>query len=765
MTDTKPSLFRSRTAFKPFDFEWAYNDFVTSESMHWLPTEITLNDDISTFKSKLNPAEISLITQIFRFFTQADCFPDGAEILTSEGYVDFRDLTTESKVAQVYENGDVEFVTPTQIIHKPFEGDLVEFSSDRKPLNFSVTPNHNIVYEYNGAFRREPASEVKLYQNKNIRVSGNGIGPVSSLTPMERIMIVHQADGHVKDYGTTGEKIGGFRHYFTFSKQRKIDRFRQIMTESGLEFAERPVIQASGPYVTFDVILPERLTKDFGWVDLSDKSAAWANEFIEELSHWDCHVADYGRIYFTNTNEAAANKVHAVCAIAGRDARLTRHQDNRSEKFSDTFKVSIGTKTHYDGQYVKKASKPYTGEVHCVSVPTRSIMVRVSGQSFVTGNCDVAGAYIDKYLPVFKPVEVRMAMTSIAAREAVHIQAYSMLIDQLGLPETEYSAFMEYEAMKTKHEYMQEERPGLEGMARDIAVFSAFGEGLQLFASFVMLLNFTRYGKMTGVGQIIAWSVRDETLHVEFMMKVFSQFMDEHPELWTDEFKRSIYETARDMVALEDKFIDLVYSNTEFTGGIEGLTADEVKQYIRYIADRRLLQLGLKPNYGVDKNPLPWVDVIVSGKEHVNFFENRATDYSKGATTGSWDDAFGADAFADSDNWDTSYTLEEQRENLIDIQGVTDPESFGLVDTFEDWEIITKPKGECPFCDRAKDLMDINGIPYRETVLETEEQKAAFRVRFAPKPTVPQIFRNGTRIGGHDDLRREFEARGLKLWR
>jgi ribonucleoside-diphosphate reductase beta chain len=250
---------------------------------------------------------------------------------------------------------------------------------------------------------------------------------------------------------------------------------------------------------------------------------------------------------------------------------------------------------------------------------------------FTQADCDVAAGYIDKYLPVFKPTEIRMMMTSIAAREAVHIQAYSMLIDEVGIPETEYSAFMEYEEMKEKHEYMFQNR----SLVEDIAVFSAFGEGLQLFSSFVILLNFTRFGKMKGMGQIVAWSIRDESLHVESMMRVYHELLEEQSIL-PSSLQASIENIAYKMIEMEDRFIDLAY----LEGGIEGLQADEVKQYIRYIADRRMHQLGLKTIYDIPTNPLPWVDVIVNGKEHTNFFENRATDYSKGAVVGNWEDAF-----------------------------------------------------------------------------------------------------------------------------
>ena len=257
---------------------------------------------------------------------------------------------------------------------------------------------------------------------------------------------------------------------------------------------------------------------------------------------------------------------------------------------------------------------------------------------FTQGDVDVAQAYMDVYIPLFKPLEIRMMLSVIATSEANHAHAYSLLNDTVGMDDGEYKAFQEIKAMNDKHEYLWKSKGGTEEeqMIRDMAVFSAFGEGLQLFASFVMLLNFQRFGKMKGMGQIVAWSIRDETHHVESMIKLFHCLLDEKPKVWNDNFKKSLYGICRDMVSLEDKFIDLAFD----MGPVDGLTPDEVKQYIRHIADRRLLQLGLKPNYGVKDNPLEWVDWVVSGVEHTNFFENRATEYAKGAMTGTWADAF-----------------------------------------------------------------------------------------------------------------------------
>ena len=254
---------------------------------------------------------------------------------------------------------------------------------------------------------------------------------------------------------------------------------------------------------------------------------------------------------------------------------------------------------------------------------------------FTQGDIDVAGGYVKTYLPYFPQPEVRMMLTGFAAREALHIAAYSHLIETLGLPETTYNEFLEYEAMREKHDYIMDissKNTTRENTATHIAVFSAFTEGMQLFSSFIMLLNFARHGKMKGMGQIITWSIVDETQHAESMIKLFRTYIEENREIWNDELKGKIYTVAERMVQLEDKFIDLAFGVNQ----MEGLSAEDVKKYIRYIADRRLISLGLKGVFKVKKNPLPWVEEMINAPTHTNFFENRATDYAKGALSGNW---------------------------------------------------------------------------------------------------------------------------------
>lgn len=251
---------------------------------------------------------------------------------------------------------------------------------------------------------------------------------------------------------------------------------------------------------------------------------------------------------------------------------------------------------------------------------------------FTQSDVEVGANYMENYMPLFKPVEVRMMLAAFSNMETVHIAAYALLLETIGMPDSEFSAFMEYEEMAAKHDYLGQFKCDNErDILTSMAVFGGFTEGLQLFASFAMLMNFPRFNKMKGMGQIVSWSVRDESLHCEGMMKMFHTYAEETGGL-TKPVKDDITDCCQTVVKLEDKFIDLAFE----AGEVEGMTPQDIKNYIRYIADWRLKQLKLDPVYGIEEHPIPWLTEILNGVEHANFFEARATEYSKGATEGDW---------------------------------------------------------------------------------------------------------------------------------
>lgn len=341
---------------------------------------------------------------------------------------------------------------------------------------------------------------------------------------------------------------------------------------------------------------------------------------------------------------------------------------------------------------------------------------------FTQADLDIAKGYFEKYAPRFPHPEIRMMIGAFIDMEANHIDAYSTLIDTLGIPESEYRAFQQYKAMRDKHEFMFERNTGkgISDLAVDIAVFSAFGEGMQLFSSFAILLSFQKRGLLKGMTTLVEWSLRDESHHVESMIQLFHTLIKEHPRVWNDETKKRIYDTCREMVELEDAFIDQAFS----IGPVAGITPEETKKYIRYIADRRLLQLGLKPNFKVKDNPFSWLDWIMNAATHTNFFEQKSTEYSKQEIEG----------------WDTAFTTIEKRPDMEETGEIT-------------YHLYTMDG--CPHCERAQKVLGEQGLPFTVEQIDEAEERAKLKKVYGWK-TFPMVFwRRGDVmhfIGGADAL-------------
>lgn len=321
---------------------------------------------------------------------------------------------------------------------------------------------------------------------------------------------------------------------------------------------------------------------------------------------------------------------------------------------------------------------------------------------FTQGDVDVAGAYCTEYLPNFSQTpEIAMFMCSVAAREAIHIDAYSYLIETLGMPESTYKEFLQYNEMKEKQDYIKKYQKGnfgalgdpsfslfvgfillllnissalffdyfllyfipviiffipriynfhqcliKEHIAAGIALFSGFTEGMQLFSSFTMLLSFPMNGKMKGMGQIVTWSIVDETQHTDGMISLFRIFLRENSTCKCNAFfgcscirrnvlEKTVYKIAKHMVELEDAFINLAYNEYADNEVFNNISKINLKKYIRFIANKRLQTMGYKHIFEEKNNPLPDFEIMINAPINTNFFENRATDYAK-TDNGDW---------------------------------------------------------------------------------------------------------------------------------
>src|SRR5215475_14683998 len=303
--------------------------------------------------------------------------------------------------------------------------------------------------------------------------------------------------------------------------------------------------------------------------------------------------------------------------------------------------------THWMGEEVPLGADIKDWTSSRVTAGERNLLSQIF-RFFTQSDVEVGDNYLKRYIPIFQPLEVQMMMAAFTNMETVHIDAYALLLKTLGMPQTEFEAFRDYREMKAKADYMHTFGVGTcADVARTLAMFGAFTEGMSLFASFAMLLNFPRHNKMNGMGQIVSWSVRDESLHCEGIIRLYHAWNEETGAV-TKAVRDDIREVASNMVKLEEGFVDLAFG----LGEVQGMKAGDIKSYVRYIADWRLTQLKLTPVFGnfeetesgyrqLKAHPLPWLVEILNGVEHANFFEQRATEYSKAATRGSWDGADG----------------------------------------------------------------------------------------------------------------------------
>ena len=236
----------------------------------------------------------------------------------------------------------------------------------------------------------------------------------------------------------------------------------------------------------------------------------------------------------------------------------------------------------------------------------------------------------------FRKPEVIMMGTTLGSSETIHAEAYSLLNEQLGLDD--FSEFLEDEATMAKIEALMNVRDNHDGTpnwherAKSLAIFSAFTEGVNLFSSFAVLLSYKMRNLLKGVGQIVEWSVRDESLHSEAGCWLFRTLMKEHPEFKTKKLIKEIEDAAHLALQLEFDFIDKVFE----MGDLENLTKDELKNFIRHRVNTKMADLGLNPIIPaeeIDKGALKtmkWFDAVIAGKQQTDFFANRVTNYSKG---------------------------------------------------------------------------------------------------------------------------------------
>jgi|SRR3989338_5445476 len=250
-------------------------------------------------------------------------------------------------------------------------------------------------------------------------------------------------------------------------------------------------------------------------------------------------------------------------------------------------------------------------------------------------------------LAIYKHItnpECRQYLLRQAYEEAVHTDTFIYSCDSLGLnPDEIYNMYINIPSIKEKDDFVinitksildpnfsTEGPENIKKFVFDLIGYYIIMEGIFFYAGFAMMLSLLRHNKMIGVGEQFQYILRDESIHLSFGADLTNTIVAENPEIWTVEFKKSITDTIKQSVELECKYADDCLPR-----GILGLRADIIREYVQYIADRRLERIGLEKVYG-SKTPFPWMSEIIDVKKEKNFFETRVTEYQTGGNL-TWD--------------------------------------------------------------------------------------------------------------------------------
>lgn len=236
--------------------------------------------------------------------------------------------------------------------------------------------------------------------------------------------------------------------------------------------------------------------------------------------------------------------------------------------------------------------------------------------------------------------EVRQYLCGQAFQESIHSWSYAHIVESLSMDQNEvFGEFKKQGIIKEKHEFQEEFSKGVldrdfdttttenkQRFVRNLCAYYLGMEGMQFYSAFVLLLNFKRRNLLTGTAEQLEYIVRDESLHCRFGTKLINQFVEENPESWTAEVKELVRKGIHHVVEMEDIFVEDCMRGND----VVGMSRADFKQYIRYIADRRLESVGLEPLYNIDETPFPWMNEIMDLPKEKNFFETRVTEYQTG---------------------------------------------------------------------------------------------------------------------------------------
>lgn len=440
-----------------------YNDLTEKQkSFFWRPEEIDLSKDRIDFEGLPEHEK-----HIFLRNLDYQCLVEGTQVLTKTGWVDLTLYDGREEIL-IYDinTTTTKWEVPQAKVTKFHSGNVYKFAANKESQFIQiVTPEHRMPYIARKSRKRYfvNAKDMEYVNTSLAPISGeiesdNTVG----LTPLERLKIAVQADGHVKTR-YTGKLSKHIPIFFAFSKERKINRLLEIVKDLGLELEFlRERIHGGNAKKTksFRLYVPVEwepiLWKWFNWVDLEGKSYRWCREFIDELVQWDGSIYDGGTApYYCTTNRSCADMVQAIATLAGLSPRMTVRIDDRKPYYKDVYTIRFIESKFKNGESISKKKMKYDGLVSCVTVSTGAFVIRYKNTVSVSGNClldSVQGrAPAMAFLPVISIPELENWTISWDFFESIHSYSYTYIMRNVLIdPSEEFDSIVVNEEIKKR---------------------------------------------------------------------------------------------------------------------------------------------------------------------------------------------------------------------------------------------------------------------------------------------------------------------------
>ena len=607
----------------PFKYPWAWDFFLRANKNHWTPLDITMVKDKSDYELRMTEGEKRIFENVLAYLTTADiiamrniglavmekmtapelqiyqarqvyeealhCYREGTEVLTERGFVDFRHLKPDDKVAQYNKDGSIEFVNHLGITVDDFDGELIRFQSG---VYFKeVTPNHRCV-----AFNSRSNNELEIKtaeelspRNRDFPVAGYARGTLSEFTPMDMLRVAYQADGSIVN---AGKELGDGTYCYKWhlKKGRKRERLHEIIAKLDLRYTGGEVIY---------VWTPVKLEKNLDFVDLTNVSSEWARAFVHELTLWDGTLSDTPRYY--TTNKSCADMAQAVACLAGYRTGVHTSVTSGGAPY---YTVSFVNSDKVSGRTMCKVNVPYKGKVYSVGVPSTMIIVRsAGGKVCISGN----------------------TWTYQHCIESIGLDQQEIYNRYRVVPEIHAKIKMANDILETVMDPNIDltDRGNLKEFVKSYIFFAAIFEGTWFYNGFTPIFALQRAGLMRGTSEQLQYIMRDEILHFSFGLRVVKTLMSEEDIRVPED---EIHKMFLDAIEVEKNYAQYILPKP-----VRGYTSELHTRQAMYTMDRRLKALGYRPLFGIKEQPVEWLAEQANIRKEKNFFETRVTEYEVGA--------------------------------------------------------------------------------------------------------------------------------------